>query len=309
MIPDRLERSHLYVPASNWAMIGKAAVSAADAVVIDLEDAVAQGDKAASRANVIRAFRELDFGPRLRVYRINGLDTGFAYRDLTEVLEAVGDRLDLVMLPKAGSARDVHFVETLLAGIEAACGYERPIGIEALIETAAGVLNVREVAAASPRLEALIFGSGDFAASAGMPLENIGERGRYDAGYPGDRWHHATQSVVLAARAHGLRCLDGPFAALGDPAGLAAAATSAHGLGFGGKQCIHPAQLAAVNAEFSPSEQEVARARAILSALEQARQAGRGAVTLDGRMIDAANLRLARSTLEQQALIDRRTTG
>ncbi len=307
MRAERLERSHLYVPATSWAMIQKSAGSAADAVVIDLEDAVAPEDKVASRANVIRAFRELDFGPRLRLFRINALDTAFAYRDLTEVIEAVGDRVDLVLVPKAEAARDLHFVETLLGGIEQACGYQRPIGVEALIETAAGVLNVREVAAASPRLEALVFGSGDFAASARMPLENTGEPGRYDASYPGDRWHHAMQSVVLAARAHGLRCLDGPYAGLSDPPGLEAAARAAHGLGFGGKQCIHPAQLAAVNAEFSPSALDVTQAEALLNALEQARQEGRGTARLNGRMVDAANLRLARRTLEQQALLDRRT--
>ncbi|MGI8746904.1 MAG: HpcH/HpaI aldolase/citrate lyase family protein, partial [Deinococcus sp.] len=249
---DRLERSHLYVPASGWAMIEKAARSAADAVVIDLEDAVAVDEKVASRANVIRAFRELDFGSRLRIYRVNGLDTPYAYRDLVEVLEAVGDRVDLVMLPKANAARDVQFVETLLSQIEGARGLSRPIGIEAQIETAAGVLNVRELAQSSPRLETLIFGSGDFAASAGMPLENIGERGAYDAAYPGDRWHHAMQSIVLAARAHGLRCLDGPYAGLDAPEDLARAASTARGLGFGGKQCIHPKQLEAVNVVFSP---------------------------------------------------------
>jgi len=304
-----LERSHLYVPASNWAMIEKAVRSAADAVVLDLEDAVAVDEKVASRANVIRAFRELDFGPRLRVYRINGLDTPFAYRDLIEVTEAAGDHIDLVMLPKANAARDLQFVETLLTQIEAAQGLTRSIGIEAQIETAQGVLNVREVAQASPRLETLIFGSGDFAASASMPLENIGERGAYDEGYPGDRWHHVMQSVVLAARAHGLRCLDGPFAALASPDGLARAARVARGLGFSGKQCIHPGQLAAVNAAFSPAPQEVTHARAVVSALETASQAGRGAVSLNGRMVDAANIRMAQDTLLRHRLVQDRETS
>jgi citrate lyase beta subunit len=294
---ERLERSHLYVPASNWAMIQKAARSSADAVVIDLEDAVAVEEKVASRTNVIRAFQELDFGTRLRVYRINGLDTPFAYRDLVDVLEAVGDRLDLVMLPKANAARDVQFVDTLLTQIEAAQGFSRPVGIEAQIETAQGVLNVREVARSSTRLETLIFGSGDFAASAGMPLENIGERGVYDEEYPGDRWHHVMQSVVLAARASGLRCLDGPYAGLNTPEALVRAARAARGRGVRGKQCLHPKQLDAVNAVFSPSPAEVAHAEAVCAALDEAGRSGRGAVSLNGRMVDAANIRMAQDTL------------
>lgn len=305
----RLERSHLYVPASSWAMIEKAARSDADAVVLDLEDAVAVDEKADSRANVIRAFRELDFGPRLRIYRINGLDTPFAYRDLVEVTEAAGDHIDLVMLPKANAARDVQFVETLLSQIEAAQGLSRMIGIEAQIETAQGVLNVREVAQASPRLETLIFGSGDFAASAGMPLENIGERGAYDTDYSGDRWHHVMQSVVLAARAHGLRCLDGPFAGLKAPDDLARAARIARGLGFSGKQCIHPNQLAVVNAAFSPAAEEVRHAEGVVAALDAAGQAGRGAVTHNGRMVDAANIRMAQDTLLRHRLVQDRETS
>ncbi|WP_019011170.1 HpcH/HpaI aldolase/citrate lyase family protein [Deinococcus aquatilis] len=301
MIPARLERSQLYVPAHRWHMIEKAVTSPADAVVLDLEDAVPLEEKITARANVIRALTELEFGGRLRVVRMNGLDTPFAYRDLIEVMEAAGERLDLLMLPKANAARDVQFVETLLTQVEAAQGSPQATGVEVQIETAAGVLNVREIAAASPRLEALIFGPGDFAASAQMPIEHIGERGAYDADYPGDRWHHAMQSIVLAAHAHGLRCLDGPYAPLDNPDGLARMTRIARGLGFDGKQCIHPRQLDVVNAAFSQRPEEVAHAQAVVAALREAEETGRGAVSLEGRMVDAANIRMAQVTLHRYA--------
>jgi len=187
----RLTRSQLYVPASKPAMIQKAAASAADAVCIDLEDSVTLGEKASSRANVIHALKEIDFGRRVRMFRINALDTPFAYRDLVEVVEAAGDRLDVVMIPKAGSARDVEFVDTLLTQIEAHIRLTRPIGLEAQIETASGFLHAAEIAGASPRLESLIFGAGDYAASMRMPSSAIGEADEHDEIYPGHRWHAA----------------------------------------------------------------------------------------------------------------------
>lgn len=301
MTQVRLERSHLSVPAHRWRMIEKAVTSPADAVVLDLEDSVPVEEKGAARVNVVRALNELDFGGRLRVFRISSPDTPFAYRDLIEVVEAAGAGVDLVMLPKANAARDVQFVDTLLTQVEAATRLTRPIGIEAQIETAPGVLNVREIAAASPRLETLIFGPGNFAASARMSLEHIGERGTSDVDDPGDRWHHAMQSIVLAARAHGLRCLDGPYAGLENPDGLARTARWARGLGFGGKQCIHPGQLGIVNAAFSHTEEKVRHAQAVVAALREAEGAGRGAVSLAGRRVDAANIRMAQVTLQRHA--------
>ena len=299
----RLTRSQLYVPASKPAMIQKAAASAADAVCIDLEDSVTLTEKASSRANVIRALKEIDFGRRVRMFRINGLDTPFAYRDLVEVVEAAGDRLDAVMIPKAGSARDVEFVDTLLTQIEAHIRLTRPIGLEAQIETASGFLHAAEIAGASPRLEALIFGAGDYAASMRMPSSAIGEADEHDEVYPGHRWHAVMHTIVAAARANGLRCLDGPYAGYTDEAGLARACQIALAMGFDGKQCIHPAQLAAVNATFTPSLEEVTKAGAVMKAYEAAAAAGQGAATHDGRMIDAANLRMARTILERHRLI------
>jgi citrate lyase subunit beta/citryl-CoA lyase len=185
----RLSRTTLFVPASRPDMIPKAAASAADAVCIDLEDAVAPKEKAASRAHVVQALRTLDFGARTRIVRINGLDTPYAYRDLVEVIEAAGDRVDLVMVPKVGGARDVVFVDMLLTQIETHRALPAPIGVEAQIESAAGFVYLREIAAASPRLEALILGAGDYAASMKMPSSGIGEMDANDALYPGHRYH------------------------------------------------------------------------------------------------------------------------
>jgi len=289
----------LFVPGSRPAMIAKAAASAADAVCLDLEDSVLPDEKAASRGNVVRALRELDFGPRVRIVRINSLDTEYADRDLMEVLEGAADLVDVVMIPKAGSAADVAFVDNVLARIEDARGLTRRIGIEAQIESAAGFLYVREIASASSRLEGLVFGPGDFAASMQMPATAIGELDAHDAAYPGHRYHAVMLTIVAAARANGLRCMDGPYAGYTDTAGLVRACQIAVALGFDGKQCIHPGQLATVNAAFSPSEEEVARASALVKAYESAIAEGRGAASYQGRMIDAASLRMAQVILRR----------
>jgi citrate lyase subunit beta/citryl-CoA lyase len=294
----------LFVPALKPGMIQKAAASAADVVIIDLEDSVPPAEKAASRANVIRALREIDFGRRVRMFRINALDSPYAYRDLVDVVEAAGERLDLVMVPKVGSARDVQFVETLLTQIEAHARLTRPIGIEVQIETAHGFLHAREIAGASPRLEALVFGAGDFAASMRMPSAAIGEADSHDAAYPGHRWHAVMQTIVAAARVNGLRCIDGPYAGYSDALGLDVACRIALAMGFDGKQCIHPAQLAAVNDIFAPTDEEVSRAEALVQAYDAAVAGGQGAATHEGRMIDAANVRMARTILERQRLIE-----
>lgn len=308
-MPVRLERSTLFVPASRWTMIEKAARSAADGVCIDLEDGVAPDEKVAGRALVVRALTELDFGRRLRMYRINGVDTPFAYRDVIDIVEPAGDRIDLVMIPKVGSPDDVRFVDMLLTQIEMQRGQERAIGIAAQIETAAGVLNIREIAQASPRLETLIFGPGDFAASMRMPLANVGEFDAHDELYPGHRWHAAMQAVVAAARVNGLRCLDGPFAGFKDLTGLEHACRIARAMGFDGKECIHPAQIETVHAVFSPTTEEVAWAERVLAAYTQAQAAGRGVISVEGKMIDAVNLRMARVIVEQQRAIEAQHEG
>ncbi|MGN6698297.1 MAG: HpcH/HpaI aldolase/citrate lyase family protein [Thermomicrobiales bacterium] len=298
-MPARLPRSYLLVPAANPAMIAKAARSAADAVCIDLEDAVAPDQKEASRAHVVQALRELDWGPRLRLYRINGLDTPFAYRDLIEVVEATGDRLDLIIVPKVNRPEDVAFVDTLLTQIELRQGFTQRIGIEAQIETALGCVNAAAIAAASPRLDALIFGMGDYAASVRMPLDSIGEPDDNDRRYPGHRWHYVMSQLVNAARAYDKRAIDGPFAGLRDPEGFRAACETARALGFDGKWCIHPSQLAATNELFAPPAAQIAWARTVLDEYARATAEGRGALAVQDKMIDAASLRMARMIVER----------
>ncbi len=296
----------LFVPASRPDMIAKAARSAADAVCLDLEDAVAPDQKETSRAHVVQALQSLDFGARTRIVRINALDTPLAYRDVIEVVEAAGAQIDLIMLPKANAARDVEFLDTLLAQIEARIGLARPIRVEAQIETASGFVWLREIAQSAPRLEALIFGPGDYAASMHMPLANIGEADEHDAAYPGHRWHAAMHAIVAAARANGLRCMDGPAANFKDTEAFERACRVALALGFDGKQCIHPAQLATANQVFAPAPDELAWARTVIAAYEQALAAGRGAITVNGKMIDAANLRMAQTVVRRQQQIEAR---
>jgi len=299
---EKLERSVLLVPASNWGMIQKAAASRADAVCIDLEDAVTIDEKEASRANVARAFKELDFGDKLRMYRINGLDTHYAYRDLIDVVEAAGDGIDLIVVPKINRPEDVFVVETLLTQIESYRKFARPIGIEALIETALGCVNIREIAACSTRLEGLIYGPGDYAASVRMPMESIGELDENDAIYPGHRWHHIMHSIVTAARAYNKRAIDGPFAGIKNAEGLAHACKIARAMGFDGKWCIHPSQIELANQTFVPSQKELAWAQTVLSEYEVARQEGRGALSVKGKMIDIASLRICQTTVERARL-------
>ena len=296
---DRLERSMLYVPASRPNMIEKAAAADADAVCIDLEDAVAVDEKPASRANVVRAFRELDFGRKLKAFRINGLDTPFAYRDLIEVVEAAGDRIDVVMMPKANLPQDVKFVCMLLTQIELAKGFDRQIGLEVQIESAKGFVWLREIAEASPRLQALIFGPGDYSASMQMPVANIGELDEHDHIYPGHRWHAVMHAVVATARANGLRAIDGPYAGYKDVAGLEQAARIARVMGFDGKQCIHPSQIPIVNRIFSPSAEEVAHAKSVVETYDEVAKSGLGAIGKDSKMIDYANIRMARALLRK----------
>ncbi len=288
----RLQRSTLAVPGSSPGMFRKALESEADVVFLDLEDAVAPGDKEQARRNVIQALLDLDWrghGKTVSV-RINGIDTHYMYRDVVDVVEQAGHRLDTVLIPKVGVPGDVYLVDALLTQIEAAKGIPQRIGIEVLIETALGMANVEAIAAGRGRLEVLHFGVADYAASNRARTVNIGG---LNPDYPGDQWHFALSRMTVACRAYGLRAVDGPFGDFKDPDGFRLAARRGAALGIEGKWAIHPSQIVLANEVFTPPEAEVSRARRILDALDAAAREGRGAAQLDGRMIDAASARMA----------------
>jgi citrate lyase subunit beta/citryl-CoA lyase len=277
-------------------MVEKALASDADAVFLDLEDAVAPESKPAARRDVVSALKELDWQGRPRLYRANALDAPYFYRDLIEVVEGAGNSLDAVMIPKVHRPEDLYAVSTLLSGMELATELERgKIQLEAQIESAEGLANVDSIARATGRLTALHFGPGDFAASVSMPLISIGVMDEWDEVYPGHRFHYAMQRIVVAARAAGLRVLDGPVADYGDVEGLRRSCLIARSLGFDGKWCIHPAQIEIVNEVFSPTEKEVEWAKKVVAAYDEANAAG--SVSVEGQMVDAASIKMARNTL------------
>ena len=301
----RLQRSELAVPGSQPALFKKALESEADYVFLDLEDAVAPADKEPARQNVVTALLEhewRDHGKTVCV-RINGIDTHYMYRDVVDVVEQAGHRLDCLLVPKVGVPADVYLVDALLTQIEAARGIPHRIGIEVLIETALGMANVEAVAQASRRLEAMHFGVADLAASLRARTVSIGG---LNPDYPGDQWHAALARLVTACRAYGLRAIDGPYGDFRDPHGYVAAARRVAALGFEGKWAIHPSQISLANDVFTPPAAEVERARRILAALDEAAREGRGAAQLDGRMIDAASARMAENIVQTAAAITAR---
>ncbi len=287
----RPRRTELAVPASNLRFIAKAATSDADEILLDLEDGVAPVARPEARANIVRALNEIDWGRRLRAVRVNDVRAQWFYQDLIAVVEGAGAHLDAVILPKVNRPEDVYMLDMLLGQLEAAKGLPTRIGIEVQIETAEGMANVEQIARASRRLETLIFGPGDFAASIGMPILRIGG---HDFDYPGHLWHAALSRIVVAAKAAGLEALDGPYGAYHDVEGLRTAALLARSLGCDGKWAIHPTQLVPINKIFSPSAEELSTAQAIHDRYVKALAAERtGAITLGGELIDAASLRLA----------------
>ncbi len=301
---ERLQRSELAVPGSNPRMIEKALACDADYVFLDLEDAVAPDDKLQARKNIIEALNTLDWknsGKTVSV-RINGLDTHYMYRDVVDVVEQAGRHLDTILVPKVGVPDDLYTVDVMVSQIEEAKGIGHRIGLEALIETALGMANVERIAA-SPcaRLEALHFGVADYAASNRARTVNIGG---LNPDYPGDQWHAAITRMTVACRAWGLRPIDGPFGDFNDAEGYTLAARRAAALGVEGKWAIHPSQIALANEVFSPPEAELNKARRILEELGKAAAEGRGAASLDGKMIDAASARMAENVVKMAEVIE-----
>ena len=292
--PARLNRSELAVPGSRIELFEKAAKSKADAIFLDLEDAVAPRDKEQDRTNIISAINDIDWGDKVLSVRINGLDTHYMYRDVVDVLEQAGDRLDLIMIPKVGTASDVYALDMLATQIEAAKGRKKRIGFELIIETALGMQNIHEIAAASTGI--------------GGPNPHYGVLTDKDGDAPrdyhwGDMWHYAIARMVVAARANGLRPIDGPFGDFSDPDGYRAQAARAMVLGCEGKWAIHPSQITLANEVYSPSEAEVTKAKRILEAMEKAQNEGAGAVALDGRLIDIASIKQAEVMVHQANVI------
>ena len=298
----RLQRSELAVPGSSPKMFEKALNSEADFVFLDLEDAVSPNDKISARENVIKALKEMDWrgkGKTISV-RINGLDTHYMYRDVVEIMVQAGEYVDTLLIPKVGVSGDVYMVDCMVNQIEQERNLKNKVGLECLIETALGMVNIEEIAKSSSRLEALHFGVADYAASLRARTVIIGG---LNPDYPGDQWHHGLAKLVATCRAYGLRPIDGPFGDFNDSDGYINAAKRGAAIGIEGKWAIHPSQIQHANEVFSPPVKEVEKANRIIEELKKSAKEGKGAAQLDGRMIDAASERMAKNIVNINDLI------
>ena len=305
----RPNRCQLFGPGSNTKLFAKMATSAADVINLDLEDSVAPNDKPQARANVVEAIGAVDWGNKTLSVRINGLDTPYWYRDVVDLLEQSDERLDQIMIPKVGCAADIYAVDALVTAIEAAKGRKKKIAFEVIIESAAGIAHVEEIAASSPRLQAMSLGAADFAASMGMATTGIGgtQENYYmlhqGAKYWSDPWHWAQTAIVAACRTHGILPVDGPFGDFSDDDGYRAQALRSATMGMVGKWAIHPKQIALANEVFTPSEKAVTEAREILAAMEEAKASGAGATVYKGRLVDIASIKQAEVIVRQAEMI------
>ncbi|HUN49670.1 MAG TPA: CoA ester lyase [Candidatus Sulfotelmatobacter sp.] len=295
--PQRLRRVQLSVPGSNEKMMAKAAASAADHVFLDLEDAVAPSAKVEARSKIVAALRDHDWGRKTRCVRINDLTTKYAYGDIISVVEGAREHLDTIMVPKVLSGADVHFAATLLNQIEMNIGLHKKIGIEVLIEEVQALQNLEDICRASPRLECVIFGMGDYSASQGVDVKSVGAAD----GYPGDIWHYPRFRLAMCAKAAGIDPVDGPYANFKNPEAYKEEARRAMALGCVGKWAIHPAQIEPALEIFTPKQADVDRARKLAAAYAKAEAEGLGAVNIDGVMVDVASIRILRNTILRKA--------
>ena len=312
--PTRVNRSQLFVPGSKPDLFKKASESNADIICLDLEDAVAPQDKDAAKQNVIKALNDHDFGTKTISVRINGLDTHYCYRDVVDLMENTGERLDLIMIPKVGVPEDVYAIDMLVTQIEDKTNREKKIGFELIVETSMGITNLDRIITGSKRIESLHFGYADYAASVRMRTTNIGgsnqdysiltdEINGNRKVHWNDMWHYPISKMTTIGRAHGLRIIDGPYGDFSDPEGFKSHAKRTAILGCEGKWAIHPSQVDLANEVFTLPEKEVQKARDIIDAMKKAQESGAGAATLNGKLIDAASIRQAEQIIEQTDLI------
>ncbi|SMC74879.1 beta-methylmalyl-CoA/L-malyl-CoA lyase [Desulfocicer vacuolatum DSM 3385] len=281
-------------------MHGKAAHSDADVVMLDLEDSVPPDKKVKARTTVIKSLADMDWGRKTVAVRVNACDTRFAYKDVIHVVEAAGQRIDVLVIPKVNCLKEIHFFSCLLDGIQMEKNMTQDIRIQASIETAQGLEAVSSIAGGGRRLHSLVFGIADYSASIGVGLTSVSGHGESDdEHYPGHRWHYPISKMVAAAKANNLLAIDATYGDFKNLEGLRQSAAMAHAMGCDGKWVIHPAQIDTVNQVFTPSEQEIARARAIIEAVDIAEISGRGAIAIEGKMVDQATVRLARLLWEQ----------
>lgn len=292
--PPRLRRCELAVPGSNEKMMAKAAAMDVDFVFLDLEDAVAPSEKVSSRQKIVAALNDHDWGRTVRSVRINDLETHLAYEDIIEVVEGARENLDVIIIPKVRSAFDVKWVALLLDQIETKLGMDKTIGLEVLIEEVEAMANVEEIAAADSRLEALIFGVGDYSAAQGIDFAALGS----GYAYPEDVWHYGRNKITIAARINKIDSIDGPFPNFKDAEGYTTECERAKFLGAVGKWAIHPSQVELAQAAFTPDAEVVAHARKLNAAYLEAVADGRGAAQVDGTMVDAATLRVFQNVID-----------
>lgn len=297
-------RSILSVPGHLERMHQKAAASTADVIMLDLEDSVPVDKKDEARSIVSRSLPALDWKGKTMAVRINSLDTPFAYKDVIQVTETAGHHIDFIVIPKVDHPGDIHFLARLLDGIEMGKKIPPKIAIEAAIETAAGLEQVGSIARADRRLRSLSFGIADYSASIGAKLFSLSGHGENEADiYPGHRWHYPISRMVMAAKANGLLAVDAPFGNFKDPKGMENAAAMAAAMGCDGKWVIHPDQIEIANRAFSPTPEEIGRAKQILDTMAAAGPSSRGAIAVSGQMIDLATVRLARKIWDQAELL------